>query len=257
MKWIPLLKKLANASDTIALKYFNKVDLKVDYKNDNSPVSEADKEIEAVVRELIGKSHPDLGIYGEEYGEDALTELRLIIDPIDGTRNFVRGVPIFATLLAIEEKGKIIAGLVSAPALKTRWWAEQNQGAHMENKITKIKKPIFVSQINTLSHAQLFHASLSGNEIRDTSKETLLKVVSHTERQRGFGDFYQHVLVAQGSGEAAYDPHVKPWDIAPLKIILEEAGGKLTSFNGKDSIYEGNCITTNGLVHDELLEIIH
>ena len=254
--WLPLLHEIAETTEKIALEYFTKVDLNVQYKKDNSPVSEADQKIEQWVRDFMAKKNPCVGLFGEEYGEDTNKELRLIIDPIDGTRNFIRGVPIFATLLGIEQNGEIIAGLVSAPGLKTRWFAEKGQGAFMTNAFTGQKKQIAVSKIADLSKAQLFHSSLSGNEIRDTMKPALISIINATERQRGFGDFYQHVLVAQGSGEAAVDPHVQPWDIAPMSIILKEAGGELVTFTGKSSIYEGNALTTNGKVTQALVRAL-
>lgn len=252
--WLPLLHEIADTTEKIALEHFTKVDLAVSYKKDRSPVSEADQKIEQWVRDFMAKKNPCVGLFGEEYGEDTTKEIRLIIDPIDGTRNFIRGIPIFATLLGIEHNGEIIAGLVSAPGLKTRWFAEKGHGAHMINDVTKQKVQLAVSQIKDLAQAQLFHSSLSGNEIRDNMKPTLLTIINSTERQRGFGDFYQHVLVAQGSGEAAVDPHVQPWDIAPLKIILEEAGGSLVSFSGEPTIYAGNALTTNKLVNSALLK---
>lgn len=252
--WLPLLHKIADTTEKIALEYFTKVDLAISYKKDRSPVSEADQKIEQWVRDFMAKKNPCVGLFGEEYGEDTTKDLRLIIDPIDGTRNFIRGIPIFATLLGLEHNGEIIAGLVSAPGLKTRWFAEKGKGAHMLNALTKQKVQLAVSKIKDLSKAQLFHSSLSGNEVRDQIKPTLLAVINATERQRGFGDFYQHVLVAQGSGEASVDPYVQPWDIAPLKIILSEAGGSLVSFLGNPSIYEGNAICSNGLVTSELLD---
>lgn len=251
--WLPLLHKIADTTEKIALEYFTKVDLAVSYKKDRSPVSEADQKIEQWVRDFMAKNNPCVGLFGEEYGEDTNKDLRLIIDPIDGTRNFIRGIPIFATLLGIEHNGEIIAGLVSAPGLKTRWFAEKGQGAYLHNDLTQQKVRLAVSKIAELKKAQLFHSSLSGNEIRDNMKPALTAIINATERQRGFGDFYQHVLVAQGSGEAAADPHVQPWDIAPMSIILKEAGGELVSFTGKPSIYEGNAISTNGLVTSALL----
>ena len=254
MMWLPLLHKIADTTEKIALEYFTKVDLAVSYKKDRSPVSEADQKIEQWVRDFMHKKNPQVGLFGEEYGEDTTKDIRLIIDPIDGTRNFIRGIPIFATLLGLEQNGEIIAGLVSAPGLKTRWFAEKGCGARMINNITRQKVQLTVSKIKNLDQAQLFHASLSGNEVRDEAKNKLLSIINATERQRGFGDFYQHVLVAQGSGEAAVDPYVKPWDIAPLKIILEEAGGSLLSFSGKPTIYAGNALSSNGKVTAALVK---
>lgn len=252
--YLPLLTNLADQADKISLKYFNKIDLQIEYKKDNSPVSEADKLIEEFARRFLNKNHKNIGIFGEEFGEDK-TAIRLIIDPIDGTRNFIRGIPIFATLLAIEVSGEIVSGLVSAPALSTRWFAEKNKGAFSQNMITGKKNKISVSNINTLEKAQLFYGSIYGNEIKQPSyAEKLLNLLKQVPRQRGFGDFYQHMLVAQGSGEAALDPVVQPWDIAPIKIILEEAGGEFSSFSGDLSIYDGTAISSNGKIHQEIIK---
>lgn len=254
--YLPLLTRLADQADKIALKYFNKMDIQIEYKKDTSPVSEADKEIEEFARKFLNKNHKNIGIFGEEFGEDK-TEIRLIIDPIDGTRNFIRGIPIFATLLAIEEKGEIVCGLVSAPALSTRWFAAKNKGAYVQNMITKKKNKIAVSNVNKIEKAQLFYGSIYGNEIKqDSYSEKLLNLLKQAPRQRGFGDFYQHMLVAQGSGEAALDPVVQPWDIAPIKIILEEAGGEFSSFSGNLSIYDGTAISSNGTIHQEIIRNI-
>lgn len=240
------LLKLTKKTNPIALKYFNSVNLAVSYKKDNSPVSEADKLIEEIIRKEA--KNIGLAVFGEEFGEDKSKELRLIVDPIDGTRNFIRGIPIFATLLAIEEQGKIIAGVVSAPALKTIWSAEKNKGAFCNSK------KISVSKINKLNNAQIFHGSIFGNEIKNKNySPKLINILKNSQRQRGFGDFYQHMLVAQGSGEAALDPVVSPWDVAAIKIILEEAGGKFSSFSGDNSIYAGTAISSNGLIHEKVL----
>lgn len=274
--YLKLLFRLADNADKIALKYFNSVNLAIEYKKDQSPVSIADKAIEQSVRKIVSQRCPQLSVYGEEFGEEKNTaNLRLIIDPIDGTRNFISGIPIFATLLAIEAQGEIIAGLVSAPALATRWWATKGNGAWGENKATKQKRQIFVSQQKNLKKAQAFYASIAGNEMPKTTQtnspltpllkkrginnsfqKNLLNLLTQTARQRGVGDFYQHMLVAQGSGEFAIDPIVSPWDIAPIKIIIEEAGGKFTSLNNKNSIYEGSAVSSNGLLHEEVLEIL-
>ncbi len=250
--YLPFLKKIADSTDQIALNYFNKVNLAVSYKTDNSPVSEADKLIEISIRKIAKKNN--LPVFGEEFGEDKAGSIRLIVDPIDGTRNFIRGIPIFATLLAIEKEGHIIAGLVSAPALKTRWYAEKETGAFSE---TTKKNKLKVSIVNQLAKAQIFHGSIYGNEIKQKHySDKLLSLLRKTERQRGIGDFYQHMLVAQGSGEAALDPVVSPWDIGAIKIIVEEAGGMFTAFSGKDSIYEGTALSTNGLMHAEIQELL-
>ena len=180
---------------------------------------------------------------GESKGEGAT---RLIVDPIDATANFARGIPIFATLLALEHDGQIVAGLVSAPALQRRWHAARGEGAFCGERRLR------VSAVSKLEDAQAFHGSLAGGEaVPNTPKVTAL--VERTWRQRGVGDFYQHMLVAEGCGELAIDPVVAPWDVAPLGIIVEEAGGKATTVAGETDIYGGSLVSSNGILHDEAL----
>ncbi|MDR2431378.1 MAG: histidinol phosphatase [Candidatus Margulisbacteria bacterium] len=247
---------LADATDSIALGYFGRLDLRIEYKKDLSPVTQADKEIEEYIRAAAKKIEPALGFCGEEFGQEK-TALRLIIDPLDGTRNFVRGLPVFATLLGLEENGGLAAGLVSAPALGCRWWAARGQGAYLRNKNTGQEKQLRVSRITDLKKAQAFHGSLAGNEIDKISATKILSIIKKTERQRGYGDFYQHMLVAQGSGEMAFDPELKIWDIAGPKIIVEEAGGKVTAFDGgENNLAAGTAVSTNGSLHAEVLRLL-
>ncbi|HEX6791275.1 MAG TPA: inositol monophosphatase family protein, partial [Candidatus Krumholzibacteria bacterium] len=195
--WLELLHEIADLADGIALRHFRRVDLRVDDKADGSPVSEADRAIEAAARELVAKRSPGTAVYGEEEGglrEGAGT--RLIIDPIDGTRNFVRGIPVFASLLAIEEDGELLAGVVSAPAMRTRWFAARGTGAFLG------PRRLHVSRIDELSRASLFHGDLSGR-VEGKLPAGLHALFARVERTRGFGDFYQHMLVAEGAGEIA------------------------------------------------------
>lgn len=249
-EWLVLLEEIADRADAIAQQYFRAPGLAVDEKTDASPVTIADRTIEEAARALVARRYPRLGVYGEEYGdaggEDAI---RLIIDPIDGTRNFVRGIPIFATLLAIEDRGEVVAGLVSAPALGLRWHATRGRGAFCG------PRRLHVSNIGLLSEAEVFHGDLSGAaEVAPPPGITALFASSH--RTRGFGDFYQHILVAEGAGELAIDPAVKPWDVAALQVIIEEAGGRATTLAGTRSIYGSSLVTSNGLVHDEALKLL-
>lgn len=248
--WLPLLDELAERADALALARFRAHDLHVEEKADTTLVTEADFAIEETVRGLVGRRHPELGILGEEQGEtEGRAETRLIIDPIDATANFARGIPIFATLLAIEEGGEIVAGLVSAPALVSRWRAARGAGAWAGSRRLR------VSAISELSKAQIFHGSLAGNEwVRDVPG--LRTLIEGSLRQRGFGDFFQHSLVAEGCGEVAFDPIVFPWDIAALQILVEEAGGRATSLSGERSIYRKSLVSTNALLHDQVLQIL-
>lgn len=248
--WLPFLEVLANKADEIALKFFRTANLHIDAKPDMSPVSEADKAIEEAAYELVQKHHPDLGFFGEEQGDRSDSEeVRLIIDPIDATRNFIRGIPIFATLLAIEEKDEIIAGLVSAPALATRWSAARGLGAFRNEQFIR------ASGIQEFRNAQVFHGDLSGME-ETPPPEGAPQLLTQVQRTRGFGDFYQHMLVAEGAGEVAIDPEVRPWDIAALQVIVEEAGGKATTLGGVRSIHGGSLITSNGFLHEDVLKIL-
>ena len=246
-RWLEFLDDLAGRADAIALRWFGEPSLRVDDKSDGSPVSEADRAIEAMARDLAATRWPGLGVLGEEEGDTpGSSGARLIIDPIDGTRNFVRGIPVFASLLAIEQDGVIVAGVVSAPALGARWSATRGGGTFREGKRLR------VSPVDELSRAHLFHADLSGRA-ETAPPERLQPIFRRVLRTRGFGDFYQHMLVAEGAGEIAIDPKMKPWDIAAVKIIVEEAGGRSTAFGGEDTIYGGTLLSTNGSLHETLV----
>lgn len=241
--WLVLLRDIADRADAIALSHFRSSRLRVDDKHDGSPVSEADRAIEAMARDVVASRAPELGVFGEEEGEStSRSGARLIIDPIDGTRNFVRGIPVFGSLLAIEDGGVVVAGVVSAPALQQRWHATRGAGAFAG------ARRLHVSAIAELSRAHVFHADLSGRS-EGKVPAGLPELFHAVERTRGFGDFYQHMLVAEGAGEAALDFKMQPWDIAAVKIIVEEAGGRATTIAGEDTIYGGSLLSTNGLVH--------
>jgi histidinol-phosphatase len=245
--WLAFLAEIADRADEIARRSFRSSDLHVEEKPDRSLVTAADREIETAARKLLAERHPELGILGEELGEAAgRSETRLVIDPIDATFNFVRGIPVFATLLAVERAGEVIAGLVSAPALHTRWHAARGAGAW------EGKQRLRVSGVRELRHAQLLHGSIGGYEGVRTPAG-LVELARATHRQRGFGDFWQHCLVAAGAGEIAVDPIVFPWDIAALQVVVEEAGGRATSLTGERSIYAGSLVSTNGLLHEPAL----
>ncbi|MGE4169431.1 MAG: inositol monophosphatase [Candidatus Margulisiibacteriota bacterium] len=245
--WIDHFKHLCDQTDPIARRYFEQGLGIHEQKSDESPVTLADLEIETCIRNFMQQTHPAVGILGEEFPptqDQAPT--RLVIDPIDGTRNFVAGIPFFATLLALETQGEVVAAMVSAPQTRERWWAIKNQGAFYNGV------PIRVSSVSDLSKAQAFHGSLFGNEAQKTPP-ALLEVLSKTARQRGFGDYYPHMLVAMGCGELALDFGLKHWDVAPLKLIVEEAGGKATAPDGGSVYSAGAIVSTNGHLHDRVL----
>lgn len=248
--WLPFLSDAADRADEISTRLFRSRDLHVEEKPDRSLVTEADLAVEEALRELVARRHPELGVFGEEHGEkQGESSTRLIIDPIDATANFARGIAVYATLLAIEVDGEVAAGLVSAPALHSRWWAARGAGAHSGSR------RLAVSGIRKLDLAQMFHGSLAGSEGTRLGPR-IVRLAERTQRQRGFGDFYQHVLVAEGSGEISIDPIVHPWDVAPLQVIVEEAGGRATDRHGERSIYTGSLVATNGCLHDAVLEAL-
>lgn len=247
-QWSSLLAAIADAADAIAMRYFRSGALKLSEKSDGSPTTSADLEIEQIARRIAGERSPGIGICGEEYGELRGTgATRLIVDPVDATHNFVRGIPIFATLLAIEADGEIVAGLVSAPALAARWSAARGGGAFRNGK------PIHVSSIARLARAQLFHC---GIEAMGVYRHAVFELAGRARRSRGFGDFYQDVLVAEGAGEIAVDFALEPWDIAALAVIVEEAGGRATSAQGERTIHAGSLVTSNGLLHDDVIQAL-
>lgn len=241
--WLPLLHELADRADEISTRYFRSTDLPVDRKLDRSLVTKADLEVESAVRDMLAKRHPELGVFGEEHGEhEGQSGNRLIVDPIDATANFARGLPIYATLLAIEEDGEIVAGMVAAPALHQRWHAVRGQGAFCGTRRLR------VSKVAAIEDAQVFYPGLAGPEAVPATAR-IPALLQQSWRQRGLGDFYQHMMVAEGCGELAIDPIVKPWDIAPLQVIVEEAGGLATTLEGERSIYGGSLLTSNGALH--------
>jgi histidinol-phosphatase len=223
---------LADAADEITMRHFQSATLSVRTKSDRTPVSEADEAVERMIRSILAKERPDDGIVGEEFG--TVTRARnWVIDPIDATKNYVRGIPIFATLIALDDS----VGVVSAPALQRRWWAVRGEGAFCNGR------PIRVSTVNTLENAQ---ADLPfGTETR-----------REFGRVRCFGDFWQHMLVAEGAIEIAFDPIAAWWDMAPIQVIVKEAGGRFTNLAGEARADGGSGVSTNGLLHDGFLEAL-
>ena len=247
--WLPLLGDIADRADEIALAFFGAKRLRVDEKADASPVTEADRAIETMARALVRERQPALGVLGEEQGEVAgAAGTRLIIDPIDGTRNFVRGIPVFATLLAIETDGDVVAGVVSAPALHARWRAARGAGAFRDARRLR------VSTARSLGEALLFHGNLGLQE--GGPPPGFAQLVGRIGHTRGFGDFYQHVLVAEGAGDVAIDPVMHPWDVAALQVIVEEAGGRATGLDGERSISAGSLVSSNGALHEVTLDTL-
>ena len=246
---LELAQHLADAADSITMRHFRSVDLRVESKPDRTPVSNADRETEERLRELIAAERPADAVVGEEYGSAGAGNRRWIIDPVDATKNYIRGIPVFATLIALEQDGTMTVGMVSAPALGARWWASRGEGAFSGDRRLQ------VSGVSQLRQAQFCHAGFE--EWRDAGLEDRLVDLSRQcARTRGFGDFWQHMLVAQGSAEIAVDPVVSLWDVAAIKIIVEEAGGTFSDLAGGPSAEGGSALCTNGVLHGEALRYI-
>jgi histidinol-phosphatase len=218
---------LADDADALSLPRFRAVDLHVETKPDLTPVTDADRAVERALRERIARDRPGDGVLGEEEGDDG-GDIRWILDPIDGTKNFSRGIPVWATLIALERDGEIVCGVASAPALGHRWWAARGEGAYRDGE------PLHVSKI-----ARLEEATVSCSYARD-----LARLEDTARHARGFGDFWQHMLVAEGAVDVAVDAALARWDVAALEPIVTEAGGRL------DTLPNGQSLSTNGRLHD-------
>jgi histidinol-phosphatase len=243
----------ARAAGNVALRYYRS-GFDVTLKADQTPVTQADREAEQLIIERLGLAFPDCGFLGEEFGDSGATDRRFIIDPIDGTKNFVRGIPVWATLLALEEGGEVTAGVVHNPVLDEMFWARRGGGAFRNGH------RIAVSGIARLGQAQLVHSSL--RPLREAGYwPGFARLVDATDRQRGFGDYMGYTLVAEGKAEIyaeiyTQDGGLKPWDLAPCKILVEEAGGVFTDLEGRATIYTGSALATNGHLHEAALGLL-
>jgi len=238
--------ELADLADAITTERFQADDLIVETKPDLSPVTEADRAVEQVLRKRIGEERPGHSVVGEEFGADDPGGARWILDPIDGTKNYLRGLPVWATLIALEREGRVEVGVVSAPALARRWWAARGDGAFVNGR------RIRVSKVADLSDAVLSYASLTSWEQHGLG-EQFLTLAKSCWRTRGFGDFWSHMLVAEGAADLAVEPEVELWDLAAPQVIVEEAGGRFTDLRGISTPAGGSVVSTNGLLHDRVL----
>jgi histidinol-phosphatase len=241
--------ELADLADAITVPSFRAADLQVETKPDTTPVTEADRATERVIRERIGSARPGHGIVGEEYGEREAAGPRWIIDPIDATMNYVRGIPVWGTLIALQDAGEAVIGVVSAPAIGHRWWAARGLGA------CRNAEPIAVSRIADLGDAQFSYNAFAAAEEEGLGPQ-VLDLERRCWQTRGFGDFWSFMLVAEGAADVALEPVAALWDLAPLQVIVEEAGGRFTGLDGRARPDCGNAVATNGLLHDEVLAIL-
>lgn len=237
---------LADRATDIGMGLFLGDGLEVRHKADRTVVTQADTSIEAMVREQVAAAFPDDHVLGEEEGGgDRETGRVWIVDPIDATANYARGIPLWATLIALQVDGEIVLGLVNAPAIGERYEAVRGAGARMNGR------RISVSDIVRLDEAQVFHAGLEAWP--DGSRRRLVELLAAAPRSRGFGDFWGHTLVARGAGEAMIEPELNVWDYAAFQIVVEEAGGRVTQLDGSPTRHLGSVVSSNGSVHDEIL----
>lgn len=237
--------ELADIADVITMASFRDVDLVVEAKPDTTPVSAADRAAEQAIRAHLDRVRPDDAVLGEEFGETGTSSFRWVIDPIDGTMGYVRGLPVWATLIAGERDGEVVVGVVSAPALGRRWWAERGNGAFASGE------RIQVSRVARLEDAQLS----SGWDDKLTDSR-YLELVRRCWRTRGFGDFWSLTLVAEGAVDIAVEPGAY-WDLAAPQVIVEEAGGRFTDLSGTPGSSGGHALATNGRLHDDALAVLN
>jgi histidinol-phosphatase len=250
-KDLALAHELCDTADAITMERFRALDLAVESKPDLTPVTDADRSVEQAIRSLVATRRPGDSVLGEEYGGDGDGSRRWVVDPIDGTKNFVRGVPVWASLVALQSDSRVVVGVVSAPALGRRWWAARGSGAFAGRSAAKAQR-LEVSGVRDLADAHLSYSSLSGWE-EQGRLAGLLDLSRRVWRTRAFGDFWSHVLVAEGAVDVSCEPEVSLWDLAPLQVVVEEAGGRFTDLSGAARPDGGSVVCTNGQLHDEVL----
>lgn len=243
---------LADAADTVTTERFRALDLSVSTKPDLTPVTDADRTVEETVRSTLRRARPRDAVLGEEYGKTGNGPRCWIIDPVDGTKNFVRGVPVWATLIALMEGDDVVVGLVSAPLLGRRWWAARAAGAWTGRNLSTATR-CRVSRVTRLADASFSYSSLQGWE-NSGRLPAFLEMTRQVWRTRAFGDFWSHVLVAEGAVDVSAEPEVSLWDLAALAVIVEEAGGRLTDLQGTAGPSGGSVICSNGHLHPKVLD---
>ncbi|MGV9312425.1 histidinol-phosphatase [Streptomyces sp. NPDC003691] len=252
---LSLAHVLADAADAATTARFRALDLQVETKPDMTPVSEADRAAEELIRARLQRARPDDAILGEEYGVEGTGPRRWVIDPIDGTKNYVRGVPVWATLISLMEEGEDgwqpVVGVVSAPALGRRWWAARGAGAHT-GPSPDAGTPIRVSSVSRIADASFAYSSLTGWKERG-SLDGLLRLSDDCWRTRGYGDFWSYMMVAEGSVDICAEPELSLWDMAAVAAVVQEAGGTFTALDGRPGPHGGNAAASNGLLHEALL----
>ncbi|WP_300343981.1 histidinol-phosphatase [Nesterenkonia sp.] len=247
-----LAHMIADSVDAQTMQYFSSMDFEVETKPDLTPVTVADRAAEELIRSQLSRARGRDAVLGEEFGESGSGPRRWVLDPIDGTKNFIRGVPVWATLIALVEHGQPVVGVVSAPALGRRWWAAKDGGAYTGKSLSAARQ-LHVSKVSQLADASFSYSSLQGwKEIG--RQEAFMGLTEAVWRTRAFGDFWSYCLVAEGAVDIAAEPELALYDMAALVPIVEEAGGVFTSLDNEPGCSGGNALATNGLLHHSVLE---
>ena len=245
---------LADDADSLTTARFKALDLHVMSKPDLTPVTDADQAVEEGIRRTLSRVRSRDAITGEEQGTTGHGQRRWIVDPIDGTKNFVRGVPVWATLISLVVDEEVVVGVVSAPQLQRRWWASKGGGAWTGRSLLKAT-PCHVSDVRRLEDASMSYSSLSGWEERGRLDD-VLSLMRRCWRTRAYGDFWSYMLLAEGAVDIAAEPELEVYDMAALDVIVREAGGRFTSLDGNDGPWGGNAVATNGHLHDAALAFL-
>lgn len=248
--------QLADEADAVTLDRFRALDLDVETKPDLTPVTDADRAAEDALRGTLLRERPHDSVVGEEYGTHGDSHRRWVLDPIDGTKNFVRGVPVWATLIALLDGDEVVVGVVSAPALGMRWWAAVGGGAWTGHRLNAAR-PLHVSHVSHLTDASVSFSEWNDPAWESTgSREGFRTLLEQGWRSRAYGDFWSHMLVAEGAVDVAVEPELNAWDIAALVPIVAEAGGRMTAIDGSPPMVGGNAVSTNGRLHDDVLALL-
>jgi histidinol-phosphatase len=250
-----LALRLADIGDVLAMEQFRSADLVIETKPDFTPVTEADRSVERALRAELARHRPADAILGEEYGSVGEAHRRWVLDPIDGTKNYVRGVPVWATLVALMEGDEVVLGVVSAPALARRWWASRGNGAFAVDPTSATPRRLQVSRVGSLGDAS-FSFSDSEGWVERGAAAALQSLTQDTWRSRAYGDFWSHMMVAEGVVDVAAEPFLESYDMAALIPVVQEAGGRVTSFDGGSPLAGGSALTTNGALHADVLRLM-
>ncbi len=251
---VRLAHLMADDADSLSMSRFKAQDLRFSAKPDNTPVTEADTAVEESIRRTLARTRPRDAVHGEEFADTGQSNRRWIVDPIDGTKNYLRGVPVWATLIALEVDGEIAASVVSAPALNRRWWASKGGGAYTGRSILNATE-LRVSKVEQIEDSSLSYSSIDG-WVDSGRGQGFINLMRASWRTRAYGDFWSYMLVAEGAVDVATEPELALYDMAALDIIVREAGGRFTNLDGVDGVKGPGALATNGLLHDAVLEYL-